>query len=64
MRQTLILAAALVLAGPAAIAADAADKPEAQPTREAKAAFIKKCFRDRTPEACTAPPQARVQQPG
>ena len=33
--------------------------PGGEPTREAKAAFLKKCFRDRTPAACTAPPEAR-----
>lgn len=39
--------------------ASAPAQDQKQPTREAKARFIKKCFRDRTPASCEAPPEAR-----
>ena len=53
----IVLSAGLVLATFAAQASTPA--PVGEPTREAKTAFLKKCFRDRTPAACTAPPEAR-----
>ena len=53
----IVLTAGLALAAVAAQANTPA--PGGEPTREAKAAFLKKCFRDRTPAACTAPPEAR-----
>jgi hypothetical protein len=34
--------------------------PEKKVSDEAKAAFIKKCFRDQTKKSCEAPPEARV----
>jgi hypothetical protein len=34
--------------------------PDDGPSVEAKSAFVKKCFRDRTKAACDAPPQARL----
>lgn len=40
--------------------ASAVAAPRAKASDSAKAAFIKKCFRHRTKDACTAPPDARV----
>lgn len=48
----------------AALATPAAQPAAPQPQRKAsdtpKAAFIKKCFRDRTKASCTAPAAARA----
>jgi hypothetical protein len=58
MKVLVTLAAAWALGAVAAQAALPA--PDRQVSAQAKAAFIKKCFRDRTKQACDAPPQARL----
>ncbi|HET8747983.1 MAG TPA: hypothetical protein VFM98_20465 [Ramlibacter sp.] len=60
MRKLLVIIAAAAMAAPALHAA--APAPRAKASDSAKAAFIKKCFRDQTKKACTAPPAARVKQ--
>jgi hypothetical protein len=55
----------IVLAAATLGAAAGTAKPpaaEGRTSEQAKASFIKKCFRDRTKQACTAPPAARVQK--
>jgi hypothetical protein len=59
MRKLLgIIAAAALLGAPMSKAAAPAPQPKASDTPTA--AFIKKCFRDRTKRSCMAPPEARA----
>jgi hypothetical protein len=58
MQKLLGILAAAALAAPMANAAAPAPQPKASDAP--KAAFIKKCFRDRTKRSCTAPPEARA----
>jgi hypothetical protein len=52
-----------ILIAACALSVQAAPAPPGQKVSyEAKAAFIKKCFRDRTKSACEAPPEARVRR--
>ncbi|MBL0392568.1 hypothetical protein JJ685_15620 [Ramlibacter monticola] len=58
MWKLLGIVAAVALAVPALHLAAPAPRAEASDTP--KAAFIKKCVRDQTKRACTAPPEARA----
>lgn len=53
----------VILIAACAVSAQAAPSPpDRKVSHEAKAAFLKKCFRDRTKQACEAPPEARVRR--
>ncbi|MFL6694715.1 MAG: hypothetical protein ACJ8GO_17355 [Ramlibacter sp.] len=62
MTKHMLLAVALAGAALAVHAAEPAPSKAGQPdaSREAKATFLKKCFRNRTKESCEAPPAARA----
>lgn len=57
MRKLLGIVAVVALAAPNL---QAAAPPQPRASESPKAAFIKKCFRDRTKRSCTAPPEARA----
>lgn len=54
-----ILLALLLVALPAAPSQAVAPAPRTKASDPPRSAFIKKCFRDRTKQSCTAPPDAR-----
>lgn len=58
MRMVLVVLASFALLAPAA--ASPVPEQAADAARAARTAFILKCFRDRTPKSCEAPPEARV----
>jgi hypothetical protein len=58
MRKLFAIIAVAALAAAGSHAAPPASQHGATDTP--RIAFIKKCFRDRTKESCTAPPEARV----
>jgi hypothetical protein len=65
MIKRFIVAAAAALVASMAMSAQTVKTDSAdgkQPTREAKAKFLKKCIRNITPAACNAPAEARVQK--
>jgi len=57
MSKLLGFIAVVALAAPGLHAAPA---PQPRASESPRAAFIKKCFRDRTKRSCTAPPEARA----
>ena len=59
MKLLTVIVAACALSGVPSVHAKVAP-PEKTVSDAAKAAFIKKCFRDQTKKSCVAPPEARV----
>lgn len=58
MTRQIVFALSMALFGLAATAGEAPqERPKTAPTAEAKAKFLKKCFRDRTKRSCDAPEQ-------
>ena len=60
MCKQFILAGLALVLGTSVLAQPAKATSATPSTSEARAKFIKKCFRDRTPQSCNAPPEARL----